>query len=195
LPLGWLISGFTGMGTKQTLKFRRTGLASLRPVGWLLAIVLVLTSALAFAQDAAPSSEQPKEESGFFAAVGRWFSQQSANVNSSFKDARQKVEGLGQEAGAAAKSTVEGAKDAAGAVARIPNVRTVSGHEKCQLAPNGAPDCVAAANAICKTKGFDSGRSLDMTTAEICPPKVWMAGRSTGPECRIETFVSRAVCQ
>ena len=191
MPLGWLISGFTGMGTKQTLKFRRTGLASLRPVGWLLAIVLVLTSALAFAQDAAPS----KEESGFFAAVGRWFSQQSANVNSTFKDARQKVEGLGQDAGAAAKSTVEGAKDAAGAVARIPNVRTVSGHEKCQLAPNGAPDCVAAANAICKTKGFDSGRSLDMTTAEICPPKVWMAGRSTGPECRIETFVSRAVCQ
>jgi len=180
------------MGTKQTLKFR---LAGLRSFGCLLAIILVLTSVLAFSQDAAPSSEQPKEDSGFFTAVGRWFSQQSANVNSTFKDARQKVEGFGQEAGAAAKSTVDGAKDAAGAVARIPNVRTVSGHEKCQLAPNGAPDCVAAANAICKTKGFDSGRSLDMTTAEICPPKIWMAGRSTGPECRIETFVSRAVCQ
>jgi hypothetical protein len=178
------------MGIKQVLKFRRTGLRSCP-----LAIALVLTSALAFAQDVAPSSEQAKEDPGFFGAVGRWFSQQSDSVNSTFKDARQKVEGLGQEAGAVAKSTVEGARDAAGAVARIPNVRTVSGHEKCQTAPNGAPDCVAAANAICKTKGFDSGRSLDMTTAEICPPKVWMAGRSTGPECRIETFVSRAVCQ
>ena len=183
------------MGTKQALKFCRTGLAGQRSLGWLFAVILVLTSALAFAQDAAPPSDNPKEDTGFFAAVGRWFSQQSANVNSTFKDARQKVEGFGQEAGAAAKSTVEGAKDAAGAVARIPNVRTVSGHEKCQFAPNGAPDCVAAANAICKTKGFDSGRSLDMTTAEICPPKVWMAGRSTGPECRTETFVSRAVCQ
>lgn len=183
------------MGTKQALKFCRTGLAGQRSLGWLFAVILVLTSALAFAQDAAPPSDNPKEDTGFFAAVGRWFSQQSANVNSTFKDARQKVEGFGQEAGAAAKSTVEGAKDAAGAVARIPNVRTVSGHEKCQVAPNGAPDCVAAANAICKTKGFDSGRSLDMTTAEICPPKVWMAGRSTGPECRTETFVSRAVCQ
>jgi hypothetical protein len=152
-------------------------------------------SALALAQDAASSGDQPKEDAGFFGAVGRWFSQQSANVNSTFKDARQKVEGFGQEAGAAAKSTVEGAKDVAGAVARIPTVRTVTGHEKCQVAPNGAPDCVAAANAICKTKGFESGRSLDMTTAEICPPKVWMAGRSTGPECRTETFVSRAVCQ
>ena len=183
------------MGTNRTLKFRGTSLAGLRSFGCLWAIILALTSALAFAQGAAPSSEQLKEDSGFLTAVGRWFSQQSANVNSTFKDARQKVEGFGQEAGAAAKSTVDGVKDAAGAVARIPNVRTVSGHEKCQLAPNGAPDCVAAANAICKTKGFDSGRSLDMTTAEICPPKVWMAGRSTGSECRIETFVSRAVCQ
>ena len=183
------------MGTKQALKFCRTDLAGLQSFVCPLAIVLVLSSALAVAQDAAPSSEQPKEDSGFLAAVGRWFSQQSANVNATFKGARQKVEGFSQDAGAAAKSTVDGAKDAAGAVARIPNVRTVSGHEKCQIAPNGAPDCVAAANAICKTKGFDSGRSLDMTTAEICPPKVWMARQSTGPECRIETFVSRAVCQ
>jgi len=183
------------MSTKQALKFRRTDLADLRWFVCPLAIVLALTSALAFAQDAVPSNEKPKEDPGFFSAVGRWFSQQSANVNSTFNDTRQKVEGFGQEAGAAAKSTVDGAKDAAGAVARIPNVRTVSGHEKCQAAPNGAPDCVAAANAICKAKGFDSGRSLAMTTAEICPPKVWMAGRSTGPECRTETFVSRAVCQ
>ncbi|HET8973697.1 MAG TPA: hypothetical protein VFN63_10455 [Pseudolabrys sp.] len=181
------------MGTRQALKFRRTDLAGQRALAWTFACALVLASALAFAQDATSSDE--KRDEGFFASVGRWFSQQSANVNSTFKDARQKVEGLGQEAGAAAKSTVEGAKDAAGAVARIPNARAVTGHEKCELAPNGAPDCVAAANMLCKTKGFDSGRSLDMTTAEICPPKVWMAGRSTGPECRTETFVSRAVCQ
>src|SRR5262249_37697166 len=187
------------MGTKQALKLRRTG-----PVAWLFAVVLVLSPALVHAQDAAPSPETQQaapspatqqEGTGFFATFGRWFSQQSSNVNSTFKDARQKVEGLGQDAGTAAKSTVEGAKDAAGAVARIPTMRTVSGHEKCQVAPNGAPDCVAAANAICTAKGFDSGRSLDMTTAEICPPKVWMAGQSTGPECRTETFVSRAVCQ
>jgi len=34
-----------------------------------------------------------------------------------------------------------------------------------------------------------------MTTAEVCPPKVYMSGRSTGPECSMETFVSRAFCQ
>jgi hypothetical protein len=180
------------MSTNQVLNLRGNSRARPSATTLVFASALMLTSALAFAQD--PASDEKRDE-GFFASVGRWFSQQSANVNSSFKDARQKVEGLGQEAGAAAKSTVEGARDAAGAVARIPNARAVSGHEKCQLAANGAPDCLAAANALCKTKGFDSGRSLDMTTAEICPPKVWMSGRSTGPECHTETFVSRAICQ
>jgi hypothetical protein len=71
----------------------------------------------------------------------------------------------------------------------------VSGHEKCPLAANGAPDCVSAANIMCKAKGFESGKSVDMTTADVCPAKVYMSGRSTGPECTTETFVSRAFCQ
>jgi hypothetical protein len=200
MPLGFTVSRFCrpllqAMGTRHFLIFPRTGPGGLPALAWSFAIARMLMSALAFAQDAAPSSEKPAEEQGFFATIGRWFSQQSANVNATFKDARQKVEGFGQDAGAAAKSTVEGARDAAGAVARIPAARSVSGHEKCQNASNGAPDCIAAANALCKGKGFDSGRSLDMTTAEICPPKVWMSGRSTGPECHTETFVSRAFCQ
>ncbi len=77
----------------------------------------------------------------------------------------------------------------------FPSTRVVTGHEKCTIAPNGAPDCVVAANAICKTKGFESGKSVDMTTAEVCPAQVYMAGRSTGPDCHTETFVSRALCQ
>jgi len=146
---------------------------------------LVLASTLAAAQDA---EQKAHENEGFFATISRWFKEQTATVNSSFEDARKKVEGFGSTAGGAAK-------DAAGAVARIPAARAISGHEKCQQAPNGAPDCVAAANAMCKAKGFDSGSSLDMTTAEVCPPKVYMSGRSTGDECRMETFVSRSFCQ
>ena len=78
---------------------------------------------------------------------------------------------------------------------RIPGTRVVSGHQKCVLAPNGAPDCNAAADAMCKTKGLASGKSLDMTTAEVCPPEVYLAGRRTGPGCTTDTFVSRALCQ
>jgi hypothetical protein len=159
------------------------------------AAVLMLASALAAAQDTASPGQKAQQSEGFFASVSRWFKQHTETVNSSFEGARKQVEGFGSAAGDAAKTTMQGAKDAAGAVARIPAARAVSGHEKCQLASNGAPDCVAAANAMCKAKGFDSGSSLDMTTAEVCPPKVYASGRMTGDECKMETFVSRAFCQ
>ncbi len=157
-----------------------------------LAVLFALASvALAVAQEPKP----PEHEEGFLAAAGRWFGEQASKLGSGFKDARQNVEIFGREAGVAAKSTAQGAKDAADAVVRIPAARSVSGHETCGVAPNGAPDCLAAADALCKGKGFASGKSLDMTTAEVCPPKVYASGRSTGPECKTETFVSRALCQ
>lgn len=155
---------------------------------------MFLMAALAVAQEGA-LAPKPNEDTGFFAAVGRWFDQQSDKMNSTFGDARKKIENFGYEAGVAAKSTAAGAKDAADAVARIPTVRVVTGHEKCANAPNGAPDCVAAAVTMCKTKGFEAGKSMDMTTALVCPPKVLLSGRNSGPECRDETFVSRALCQ
>jgi len=157
--------------------------------------VLMLTSAFAAAQGTTSADQKAQQSEGFLASVSRWFKEHSATVNSSFDDARKKVEGFGSAAGDAAKTTVQGAKDAAGAVARIPGARAISGHEKCQVAANGAPDCVSAANAMCKAKGFDSGSSLDMTTAEVCPTKVYASGRTSGDECKMETFVSRAFCQ
>lgn len=156
--------------------------------------------AVLFAIATAPTAtaQEPKSapsEEGFFTATGRWFDEQFGKLGSGFRDARKGVESFGQEAGVAAKSTADGAKEAADAVVRIPNTRPVTGHQTCRTAPNGAPDCVAAANALCKSKGFDTGKSLDMTTAEVCPPKVYMSGRQTVGECRTETFVSRALCQ
>jgi len=142
-------------------------------------------------QQRSPSSDSP----GLLETIGRWFDRQANHLGSSFQDAGKGVENFGREAGVAAQSTVEGAKDAAGAVARIPAARVISGHEKCRVAPNGAPDCVAAATAMCKKRGFESGKSADMTTAEVCPAQVYLSGRSSGGECRTETFVSRALCQ
>ena len=183
------------MDIKQVLTYSRKKAAPPRVLACAFAAVVILMSALAAAQDAPAPEQKSNDGGGFLAAVSRWFKDQGASVNSSFESARKKVEGMSRDAGDAAKTTVEGAKDAAGAVARIPAARAVSGHEKCQLAPNGAPDCVAAASTMCKAKGFESGKSLDMTTAEVCPAKVYMSGRSTGPECSTETFVSRAFCQ
>jgi hypothetical protein len=157
--------------------------------------VLLLSAALALAQESGkPVQPLPPEQSGFIGAVGRWLDDHATWLGSGLRGAQTGVENIGHEAGLAAKSTVEGAKDAAGAVTRFPT-RVVSGHEQCAIAPNGAPDCVAAANALCRSKGFGSGASVDMTTAEICPAKVYLAGRNSGPECHTETFVSRALCQ
>jgi hypothetical protein len=147
----------------------------------LLLAGLVMASGFAVAQE---RQQPPTEEPGLFESIGKWFEEQG-----------KKVENFGHEAGVAAKSTVDGARNAAGAVARIPAARVVDGHEKCKNAPNGAPDCVAAATAMCKAKGFESGKSADMTTADVCPAQVYLQGRNSGPGCKTETFVSRALCQ
>jgi hypothetical protein len=181
------------MDSKRALSFlaRRTAVNTV--LGGLFACAIVLTAALAVAQDAskAPAPEHP----GFFATIGRWFDQTADNFNAGVRSVRERFQNLGQQAGVAARTTVDTAKDAADAVGRLPNTRVVTGHEKCQIAPNGAPDCIAAAYAICQAKGFKSGKSVDMTTAEICPAQVYLAGRNSGPGCHTETFVSRALCQ
>jgi hypothetical protein len=161
--------------------------------GGLLAAALVLGSALAAAQDAA---KQPAPEpEGFFARMGHWFDQSAENFNAGVRSMRQRFQNFGNEAGVVARTTVDNTKAAADAVARLPNARVVRGHEKCKIAPNGAPDCVAAAIAMCKAKGFEGGSSLDMTTAEVCPAQVYLSGRSSGEGCHTETFVSRVLCQ
>jgi len=184
------------MGTNRISKCftERTAASSL--LASIGAVAILLTAAMAFAQEGANSdANAPTEKPGFFGAIVRWFDDQTSKVGSHLNGARSGVENFGHEAGIAAKTTVEGAKDAAGTVTRIPGTRVVTGHENCTIAPNGAPDCTVAANAICKAKGFASGKSVDMTTAEICPAQVYIAGRSSGPECHTETFVSRALCQ
>jgi len=183
------------MGIGRASIFQCSARGDAWPIPGLFAVALMLISTVAAAQDQATPSQKTPQNEGFISAVSRWFEEQTANVNSTFRDARKKVEGFSSAAGDAARTTVEGARDAADAVARIPVARAVSGHEKCQPAPNGAPDCVAAATTMCKAKGFGSGKSVDMTTAQVCPAKVYLSGRSTGPECTTETFVSRALCQ
>jgi hypothetical protein len=153
---------------------------------------ILLSAATVMAQEA---PQPPAESPGFFASIGRWFDQRVANIKSNLSGAASKVGNLSSEAGNAAKTTVDTAKGAADAVIRIPTTRLVGGHEQCVLAANGAPDCVAAANAICKANGFASGKSTNTTTAEVCKAEVYLAGRSSGDGCHTETFVSRAICQ
>jgi hypothetical protein len=151
----------------------------------------LLVPALAEAQDTRP---KPADDD-VLGKIGRWFEDQFSNFGDNLKNAGSKIDNFGREAGVAAKTTVNTAKDAAEAVAKLPNARFMTGHEKCVTSPNGAPDCLAAANALCKAKGFEGGKSVDMTTAEVCPARVWTSGRLADASCKTETFVSRALCQ
>lgn len=124
--------------------------------------------------------------------IGHWFDEQLATMKSHMQGAKESFD---RDADRVAKEATEAAKGAADAVVRLPEQRTVTGREQCPVAPNGAPDCGAAATALCRAKGFGSGKSVDSTTAEICPPRVMLSGRQTGSaECRMETFISRALC-
>jgi len=160
--------------------------------GCLLLAALVFSVGIAVAQDVAKPAPA---QSGFFGTIKGWWDQTADTWNAGVNSAQKRFESFGHDAGAVARSTVDTAKDAADAVARLPNTGMVRGHEKCKAAPNGAPDCVAAAVALCKGKGFDGGSSLDMTTAEVCPAQVYLSGRSSGEGCHTETFVSRALCK
>lgn len=190
-PLNCERNGSKAMGV------RRVALSGFRMV--VLASAAMAVFALQPAAAAEKKHQPTAQEPGFFESIGGWFSRQADTFKSSFGGARSTVEEFGHEAGMAARKTVGGAtdaaKDAAAVVGRLPSAGVISGYEKCRIAPNGAPDCGSAADALCRAKGYKSGSSIDMTTAEVCPPKVLLAGRTSGPGCHTETFVSSALCR
>jgi hypothetical protein len=90
----------------------------------------------------------------------------------------------------------EAAKEATGAISALPSTRPVSGHERCATAPNGSPDCQAAAAALCRGKGFQGGRLLDTQSEQKCSARGLLEGRApNASECSTETFATRAICQ
>jgi hypothetical protein len=93
------------------------------------------------------------------------------------------------------KNAVEVTRSAVDAVAKLPTARPMNGRERCAVAPNGAPDCVAAAETLCRRHGFSTGKSIEFTSAEECPPKAVLAAQPERAECTTVTFISKAMCQ
>jgi len=175
---------------------------------WMAGLVsgwLVLLAPYTFAQNTAPSppasspaQPQQGQKPGLFDAIGRWFDQGAANFRSHMGGAKQKIDALNDEAAANSKNfgdkAAEVTKGAVDAVAKLPVARVMSGRENCITAPNGAPDCLAAAEALCRKHGYSTGKSMDFTSAEECPARV-LLGQQTRAECTTVTFISRALCQ
>jgi hypothetical protein len=120
---------------------------------------------------------------------GRWLEQGTTRFKSDMQGAQETFDKLGNQ-------TLDAAKDATGAVITLPNARVVTAHERCTLAQNGSADCQAAADTLCRGKGFQAGKSLD-TQAELkCPAKLLLERRAPNDkDCPTETFVTRAMCQ
>ena len=96
----------------------------------------------------------------------------------------------------AVKNAADATRDAATTLFRLPGMRIVEVHQLCDVAPNGAPDCRTAATNACRTKGFTSGRPMDVRSSQNCPPAVWLSGRQpSAGECPEETVVLMAACQ
>ena len=139
-----------------------------------------------------PPTTAPPQKPGVFEAIGRWFDQGASNFRDHLRGAKRKMDDLSDDAAANSKGFSENAakvgqgaaevgkgaadatKNAMDAVAKLPTARMMSGRERCANAPNGAPDCVAAAEALCRKHGFTSGKSMDFTSAEECPVKTML---------------------
>jgi hypothetical protein len=191
--------------SKSTIRSRIGALA--------VSVLFAVVTAGAVAQDSTPQPVQPApaqtegmSRPGVFESIGRWLDQSARNVREQWHGARTRVDDLNDRAAAdrkdmrdraeeMRKGAAEATRDAVDAVAKLPTSRIMSGRERCGVAPNGAPDCVAAAEILCRKHGFGSGKSMDFTSAEECPARALIGDRPSKAECTTVTFINRAMCQ
>ena len=131
---------------------------------------------------APPTAAQPSSRPGLIDTLGNLLRDSAEGVSSGLKGTQQRIEDLN-------KGTLE-------TLSNIPLAGLASGRSLCPLSANGAPDCYAATEKLCKEKGYSIGRSLDTESSETCNPRIYLPGyqRKAG-DCRIDTFVTRAACQ
>ena len=131
-----------------------------------------------------PAQPPPAEKSGFIYQFGHWW------------DSAHGADAAAQATQDALKQAAEATKNAATRIIRLPAARFIEVHERCGVAPNGAPDCRSAAAVACRAKGFNGGNPINVQSSQNCPPAVWMSGREPSPgECPQETVVLMVACR
>ena len=132
-----------------------------------------------------PAQPPPAGQPGFIYEFGRWLDSTHVGAN----DAAEATQDV-------LKHAAEATKEAATALIRIPAGRFIEVHQRCALAPNGAPDCRSAAANVCRTKGFQDGNPVNVQSSQNCPPAVWMSGREPAAgQCPQETVVLMVACR
>lgn len=154
-----------------------------------------------------PAQPAPVNKPGFLHQLEVWWNDSFSDFNAKMKSAKDKLDDYNKQQDKTVKETsaateqalkdaAQATKDAATAVVKLPITRVFEFHERCQVAGNGAPDCQTTATNACRTKGFDSGQPLDISTSQECPARVMLSGRPpVEGECKDVTFILRAVCR
>jgi len=154
-----------------------------------------------------PAQASPANKPGFLRQLEVWWTDSFGDFNAKMKSAKDKLDDYNKQQNQAAKETsaateqalkdaAQATKDAATAVVKLPITRVFEFHDRCQVAGNGAPDCQTTATNACRTKGFDSGQPLDISTSQECPARVMLSGRPpVEGECKDVTVILRAVCR
>jgi hypothetical protein len=145
-----------------------------------------------------PAAQQPDPNyrPGFLDVLNRWLGNSKDAVDSQFRKSQETLGSIGNEATGAAQGAAGVARDVAGTVVALPLARIVNGRQVCPVAANGAPDCQPAIDTLCRTKGFQTGKSLEISSGQKCPVLVRLYGTpEQKAECRVETSVTRALCQ
>lgn len=143
-----------------------------------------------------PLQPPPPDRPGFVHELGRWWDDARGHLQG-FKEGSSSVtRDAAVATGDAMRGAVDATRSAATAIVRLPNTRVVEVHQRCDLAPNGGPDCQQAAINACRIKGFSTGQPLSVQSADNCPSTVLQAGRAPAAgECPVETVVLLAMCQ
>ena len=139
--------------------------------------------------NAPPASAPSPDNSGLIHDIGKLF-EKSLTVLPPLKSPGEAIDDLN----ARSKETI---KDAGDALSRLVQPSSmVSGRTICPAAANGTPDCKAAADRLCQSKGYREGKSLNADLAETCSAKVFIPGRQRKPgDCRTDNYVTTALCQ
>ena len=134
-----------------------------------------------------------------FEQFGRWWDQSISDMNQSFSNMNNSWKDTFKSTWpdtSTSEAASDMAKRAAESMGKFGTSRVVAGPMVCPLAPNGAPDCRAAAERLCKQHGYQTGSSVDYVTSEKCPVEITIAGRRPLPgECPTEHAVTKALCQ
>ena len=138
-----------------------------------------------------PAQPSPRNKPGFLHQLEVWWHDSFGDFDAKMKSVKDKLDDYNKQQNQAAKETsaateqalkdaAQATKDAATAVVKLPITRVFEFHDRCQVAGNGAPDCQTTATNACRTKGFDSGQPLDISTSQECPARVTLFGTASG---------------